>query len=247
MQYGPPSTRVRSMTFRPASAPGDFARPLPWVAGLCVASFIGLFAPCVPTSNSARRAGPRQIIGPASALRRPDTGCRRSARGAGPVVVRSARSASATCGPGRATPPDAATMASTGSASCWSGFGDRPDGRGQRQQRPQEFGGVLASASCRRRDAPAGPPSVCRCSARRQPAPGLWPPSSHSSQPGGSSAASRPCRRCSRAGHSARGDAGDVHRQAGRAQGGDRDAGVVELECARQRRQRHVEHAAASL
>ncbi len=38
------------------------------------------------------------------------------------------------------------------------------------------------------------------CDASASPAPWLWPPSSHSSQPSGSDAASRPRRRCSRAG-----------------------------------------------
>ena len=56
VQYGPPRTRVRSMTFRPASAPGDLARPLPWVAGWRVASSIGLSAPWLG-GNSARQMG----------------------------------------------------------------------------------------------------------------------------------------------------------------------------------------------
>src|SRR6185312_8312510 len=53
VQYGPPSTRVRSTTLMPASAPAVFASPLPIAAGLN-ASSICLLAPLIWRGRIAR-------------------------------------------------------------------------------------------------------------------------------------------------------------------------------------------------
>ena len=156
--------------------------------------------------------------------------------------ARSRRSASATCGPGRATPPEAATIASTGMRQVLPGFRHRPQRRGVRQQRAQELGGVLACPSCRRSGAPAGRPRwqmraehlagagivaavQPELPARRQQ---RGQPAVQALQP------RRPfgARRCRRA------IAASATRKPGRAQRGDGDAGVVELVRPGQRRRR---------
>ena len=143
---------------------------------------------------------------PASTPRRPDTGCRRSGPSPASGSRGIARSASATCGPGRATPPDAATIASTGRASCCPGSATAhrvvANGTNGRRNSAASFACFIPTTRCTGRS-----DHDRRCSARTIPAPGLWPPSSHSSQSAGNIAASRPCSRCSRAGHSACGDA----------------------------------------
>ena len=181
---------------------------------------------------------------PASALRLPDKGCRRSA----PARVRSrgsARSASATCGPGRATPSDASTIASTGRASCCPGSATAhrvvASGISGRRNSVASFDCFMPTTRCTGRSDHAR-----RCSASTMPAPGLCPPSSHSSQSGGSSAASRAVQALQPRRPFRGGDAGDIHRQPGRPQRGDRDAGVVELERAWQRWRRQVQNACAS-
>ena len=181
-----------------------------------------------------------QAANPASGSRRPDTGCRRSARAPGRRRAAMSRSASVTSGPGTG---DAAGGGDDGlhrQRACCSGSRHGPDGGGQRQQRAQELRRILGLFHADDQVDRAVAPSLCRCSARATPAPGLWPPSSQSSQSGGSSS-----RRAGRAGvaaaraiRRARGRGDRRVGQAGGAQGGDGDAGVVELERAGQRRQR---------
>ena len=121
---------------------------------------------------------------------------------AGPGSRAIAASASATCGPGRATPPDAATIASTGSAECCPGSATAHSvaacGSSGRKNPTASLLSFIPTIRCTGRSA-----QVPRCTPSTSPAPGLCPPSSHSSHPGGRRRANRPCSRCSRAGHSA--------------------------------------------
>ena len=220
------------------------------VAGWDVASSIGLLLLGLG-GNSARRWGgharvlssqPRCMTDrhPASAPRPPDTGCRRSAPARRPSRG-SARSASATCGPGRATPPDASTMASTGRASCCPGSATAhrvvANGTNGRRNSVASFACFMPTTRCTGRS-----DHDRRCSARTIAGAGIVPavqpqlpvrrqqrgqPAMQALQP------RRPfrARRCRRA----------IHRQPRRAHRGDGDAGVVELERARQRWRRQVE------
>ena len=86
-----------------------------------------------------------------------------------------------TCGPGRAMPPEAATIASTGRAECCSGSATAQSvaacGINGRRNSAASLAVFMPTMRWTGRSASLtdAPPSTT-------PAPGLWPPSSHSSQ-----------------------------------------------------------------
>ncbi len=208
------------MTFRPASAPGDFASPLPCAAGRSVASSIRLSAPCLPPAiqhGTGGRARPASQLCPAP--HRSELEVVELQHLAGQVQAAADQHARWPIAGQRAQgvhyvrtrPGDAARRSNDRldrPRIVLPGFGHRPQSGRRRQPTGEGTRQRPSSASCRRSDAPADPtmcadarPARCRrrdCARRRATAPNPPATARPACRAGVAAAPATPRERCPR-------------------------------------------------